>query len=192
MAMTTGAKFCHHAVCDLVLVQHKAGGQAVGNDLDIQIRTRGRTGYSDVKRVAIKIGNNDTLEVDADSGLVQPQRLQGSIGSTGNGYELTLPNGAYVRILDDGESLGVQIRGDSSVFGNSEGLCGSWKDGGINDRDGNAFDISSTTPETILKLAQEWRVDNTLHGDKILFSVPDPVARCMVPSGAPSLLRGGN
>ena len=38
-----------------------------GNDLDIQIRTRGRTGYSDVKRVAIKIGSNPATSLAIDS-----------------------------------------------------------------------------------------------------------------------------
>jgi len=129
-----GTEYSLNVAGDLVLVHHYVDDR---NAIDIHIRgAPARSGYSDVKRVAIKIGNNDTFEVDTSGPNVEYIVVGGASTSppsmyanypflpVEDGHELALPDGEYVRILEYGEKSLQLIVSGSTSFDHSVGLCG--------------------------------------------------------------------
>ena len=184
-----GKHYEYHGHCDLVLVRSDGYSNAKG--LSVHIRSSPfKTIYSYISEVAIKIGH-DLLEFKGKgtyyfNGQEQDPlaNLHGDIN-----MEVTHPKARkwdYTIYLDNGTTLKVRDQrgwfrvtfydATAKDFGSSVGLMGTFKDGRLLGRDGEAiFDDRS-----INQFGMEWQVKANLDG--VLFQTPSPFPdKCALP-----------
>lgn len=134
-------------VCDLVFVQ--------AQELDIQIRTKERFGYSFIESVAIKIGEQDVLEVgsygvwflNGVEGAYLPQKMDDQylvthtlVNKKRHEFTIELSKNETIVVSTFKDMVNIRIDNASvEHFGHSKGLMGSYPDGNLVGRDGTAI-----------------------------------------------------
>lgn len=157
-----GVSIDYHGGCDTVFVKNSA------LDLEVHLRTIAVPGFSFISAVGIKCGP-DFLTIDTTTaGALSFTSLNGHPLSSTNPnpgsyvYQLTLPNGQYVRVTEWYDSLSIIVQADSSHFTNSEGMCGSIGVSAIVDRNGVPIPGGINAGQL---WGDAWAVSNPLHGD---------------------------
>ena len=156
-----------HGECDLILIKNDVEG------IHLHIRTEPQGGYASISHAVLKLGG-ETLEITKMG--TEPPSLPADIGgyalsltSTTSSYGSTeeyqvdiAPPGQFVRITryqyvsSPAIGLDIIVQANGANFLGSEGLCGSWNSGGVQDRNGNPFPSPTNTND----YAQEWQVLN--------------------------------
>ena len=144
---------------------------AIDNDIfQLQIRTRPRGYYSAVTEAVLKFKQTSELfRIGVDSASFSNSltsasgvTYDNSVLSYSNRHTITF-NDAYsfIRFNLWYGQLSIQVFGHGSYFCGSEGMFGSWNNGGVRFPDGTPFDLSggyAATRITSIALAQAWMV----------------------------------
>jgi hypothetical protein len=150
--------FDYHGACDLILIANADAG------IHLHIRTEPKGGYASISHAVLKLGNEILEITDDQTGTnvlfntgalaVAPSTLGGyalDVTVTTNGYstrfEVDMLQGQFIRITRYPHGLDISILANGATFSGSEGLCGSWNSGGLQNPDGDPLESS-----------QEWQV----------------------------------
>lgn len=133
------------------------------------MKTRGRDYYSTITEVALKMkASGELLTVDGTD--VYHNITTASLGAdvtqppTSSYVQITFPTPAgdsYIRIYLNTYGISIQVYGIGYIFGGSEGMLGSWDNGGVNFVNGTAFDLSGGYADVkarSFELAEDWEV----------------------------------
>jgi len=141
--------------------------------LQLQIRTRPRNGWSTVTEVALLMKNSgEFFRYSVNPGPGGFPDLTNTITSANSnadcvtisrGHQINFLQdpGARIRITDYFGNINVQIVGTGLTFTDSEGMFGSWNYGGVRFRNGLPYDTSggwAVTRTTSIALAQDWKI----------------------------------
>eukprot|EP00548_Thalassiothrix_antarctica_P014232 CAMPEP_0194164854 /NCGR_PEP_ID=MMETSP0154-20130528/924_1 /TAXON_ID=1049557 /ORGANISM="Thalassiothrix antarctica, Strain L6-D1" /LENGTH=566 /DNA_ID=CAMNT_0038875149 /DNA_START=76 /DNA_END=1772 /DNA_ORIENTATION=- len=141
--------------------------------LQLQIRTRPRNGWSTVTEVALLMKNSgEFFRYSVNPGPGGFPDLTNTITSANSnadcvtisrGHQINFLQdpGARIRITDYFGNINVQIVGTGLTFTDSEGMFGSWNYGGVRFRNGLPYDTSGGfvgTRPTSIALAQDWQI----------------------------------
>ena len=133
------------------------------------MKTRGRGYYSTITEVALKMkGSGELLQVDDGIGIISNNISSASLGAsvevTSSYVKITFPTPAgdsYIKINLNSYGISIQVYGIGYTFGGSEGMLGSWDNGGVNFQNGTAFDLSGGYADVkarSFELAESWAV----------------------------------
>ena len=146
------------------------------------MKTRGRGYYSTITEVALKMkASNETLTVDGTTVVdnITPVSLGASVSQISNYVKISFPTPvgeSYIKIFMNSYGMSIQVYGIGYIFGGSEGMLGSWDNGGVNFQNGTAFDLTGGYADVkarSFELAQDWSVPS---GDNHL---PNPSSICV-------------
>jgi hypothetical protein len=141
------------------------------NILQLQIRTRPRTYYSTITEAALKFKlTSQVFRIGVDT-----PTTNGLTSLSGVTYDNSIPNTnthtiffndaySYIRFNKWYGGLSIQVFGHGSYFCGSEGMFGSWNNGGVRFPNGTAFDLSggwAGTRTRSIELAKAWMVPVT-------------------------------
>jgi len=148
-----GRRYDFHGGCPLVLVQSEF--------MDIHIETEVQIGYSSIKKVGLRMGEDDPIVIDKDTNPNDiPKTLDGydfNYVDATQRYELILDDGQYVTVSTWNGLLSVMIHGLEGSFGDAEGMCGKWDNNDLLARNGNPIDTWSEINNGNV-MGAEWRV----------------------------------
>jgi len=169
--------------CDMIAIDNPV--------LQVQIRTRPRGTYSTITQVAVEIkATGEVLKMKVDG------TVDNTIGNSGVGlatysafgefHTIALGNEAeksYIRIYQRSYGITMVANGCTFYFAGSEGMCGSWDDGGVNLSDGTPIDLSGDQGDDDKKarafaLAQSWMIDPAESHLWDPSTICDPTANC--------------
>ena len=141
------------------------------NILQLQIRTRPRNYYSTITEAALKFKQTgEVFRIGVDTSITNGLTILSGVT-----YDNSIPNtNAHTILFNDAFSyirfnmwyggLSIQVFGHGSYFCGSEGMFGSWNNGGVRFPNGTAFDLSggwAGTRTRSIELAQAWMVPFT-------------------------------
>lgn len=148
------------------------------NILQLQIRTRPRGSYSTITEAALKFKlTNEVFRVGVDTGVTNSLTSASGVTYTPstNTHEISFNNAySFIRFNVFSYGISIQVFGHGSYFCGSEGMFGSWNNGGVRFPNGTAFDLSggwAGTRTRSIELAQAWMVpfvDNLLTNPSII------------------------
>lgn len=150
---------------------------AIKNDkIEVQIATRPRNGYSTITQISVMmLQTNEHFKLKLGQALQAADNtiLTGaSVATTSNTYSTThqinfdnVPSFIRINVMTYGLSL--QVQGHGSIFSNSNGMCGNWNNGGVQQSDGTSYNAMTgpfsyagmiATQATSFPLAQSWQL----------------------------------
>lgn len=131
------------------------------------MKTRGRGYYSTITEVALKMkASGEFLTVDGTNVVnsITTASLGAVVTQTSNYVKInfpTLAGDSYIKINLNSYGISIQVYGIGYIFGGSEGMLGSWDNGGVNFQNGTAFDLSGGYADVkarSFELAESWAV----------------------------------
>ena len=146
---------------------------AIKNDIiEVQIATRPRNGYSTITQISVMM-----LQTNEHFKLKLGQALQpgdntiltgASVATTSNSHQINF-NGvpSFIRINVMSYGLSLQVQGHGSIFSGSNGMCGNWNNGGVQQSNGTPYSAMTgpftyagmlATQATSFPLAQSWQL----------------------------------
>lgn len=155
-------RYDYHGGCDLVLIKNDV--------LELHISTKPMDGYAGIDKAVVSFNNDETIEIDELGRVsIDGSDVTESLPSTVAGFRLRAIRTRFsgtqydiimsvrpeqkITITHFSHGLDVLVTANGASFAGSEGLCGSWDNGGVRDRDGNPFRSKDTHD-----WALEWQV----------------------------------
>lgn len=93
---------------------------------------------------------------------------------------------SFIKVMCYLHGCSIQVKGQGIVFTDSEGMFGSWNNGGARFRNGTVFDTSggyAVTRDTSINLAEDWKVPSA---GESLMDVHSPVCESSSQCGKPT------
>jgi hypothetical protein len=107
-----------------------------------------------------------------------------SVATTSNSHQINFDNvPSFIRINVMTYGLSLQVQGHGSIFSGSNGMCGNWNNGGVQQSDGTPYSAMTgpfsyagmlATQATSFPLAQSWQLPTTTAGGNDLL-VPSAI-----------------
>jgi hypothetical protein len=138
---------------------------AIKNDIiEVQIATRPRTYYSTITQISVWMKlTNELFQIKP--GMVINTIVTGAAYSTiGTNVHMINFSGvpSFIKITEYSHGgFSLQVEGHGSIFSNSEGMCGSWDNGGVRKSDGTVYSTAggwTGTALTSFPLALSWMI----------------------------------
>jgi hypothetical protein len=143
---------------------------AIKNDIiEVQIATRPRTYYSTITQVTVLMKQTqESFKISLNTAAVNTI-VTGAVYSTlsTNVHRIDFNNvPSFIKITKGGSGISLQVQGHGTIFSNSEGMCGSWNQGGVRRSDGTFYSTVGgwqATALTSFSLADSWKIPLALN-----------------------------
>eukprot|EP00555_Chaetoceros_dichaeta_P015451 CAMPEP_0198275756 /NCGR_PEP_ID=MMETSP1447-20131203/64942_1 /TAXON_ID=420782 /ORGANISM="Chaetoceros dichaeta, Strain CCMP1751" /LENGTH=478 /DNA_ID=CAMNT_0043970651 /DNA_START=547 /DNA_END=1983 /DNA_ORIENTATION=+ len=151
---------------------------AITNDiLELQIQTRGTGYYSTVSQLALYMkGTGEVFKINRNNDVQNGITPASGATYSNSGFVHTVTfdtptdNVSFIKVTSSTNyGMSVQVQGQGWIFSGSEGMFGSWNNGGARFQNGTVFDLTGSYSDKkarSIELAKSWKVsaaDNKMH-----------------------------
>ena len=132
------------------------------SEVDLHVRTVPQGGYSSISNAAVRYLGTTYEVVDDGTTFGDGSLWTVTPNPSGAVHELSHAIG-FIRISRWPGGLSVQVQGNGADYDGSRGMCGSWQNGGVRDRNDNPFASTDTT---------DWAIEWQVQASENLFNTP--------------------
>lgn len=141
---------------------------AIKNDIiEVQIATRPRNTYSTITQVTVLMKQtSQSFKISLNTPAVNTI-VTGAVYSNPSPsvHRIDFNNvPSFIKITKYSSGISLQVQGHGSIFSNSEGMCGSWNQGGVRRSDGTFYSTAGgwqATALTSFSLADSWKIPSS-------------------------------